>query len=393
MNNNNFLEGENLFKGIYQTLMLNKEFINFGFHKIIILSVTLSNNREYNIHSNTLITNDTTFEDYFLFVSNELANYNNLQYGYHNEEILKYNVLCWNVDDIKNSKIKQTHNTLLVKGVSPRIKKIGYQNIRSFTTSPVINKYWYKGLIKPISLFNKKGILKQEHFKPFFTMDLETIEFNKLQIPIAISSCGFYNNNLDNQIFLIDHILLQTDPDLALQDLWKKYFNYLKKVIDNEPSIEGKLTIFAHNLGNFDGYFLYKGLMLCYNPDHVTCIMDESNSFISIQHLDVPLIEWKDSLRIFPTSLDNLCKMFGVDSKISTYNPQFNSIDLFNNHELLQLFIQYSLQDAKALYDALYMAQFKYFDKFKVDIESVYSTATLSLKIFRTKFQDKPIYI
>ena len=224
-------------------------------------------------------------------------------------------------------------------------------------------------------------------------MDLETIEFNKLQIPIAISSCGFYNNNLDNQIFLIDHILLQTDPDLALQDLWNKYFNYLKKVIDNEPSIEGKLTIFAHNLGNFDGYFLYKGLMLCYNPDHVTCIMDESNSFISIQHLDVPLIEWKDSLRIFPTSLDNLCKMFGVDSKISTYNPQFNSIDLFNNHELLQLFIQYSLQDAKALYDALYMAQFKYFDKFKVDIESVYSTATLSLKIFRTMFQDKPIFI
>lgn len=198
MINNNSLSGEDLFKGIYQTLMSNKDFNNFGFHKIIILSVTLSNNREYNVHSNILIDNNTTFEDYFLFVSKDLSNYNNLEYGYHNEEILKYNVLCWNVDDKKNSKIKQTHNTLLVKGVSPRINKIGYQNIRSFTTSPVINRYWYKGLIKPISLFNKKGILKQLFVKTFFTMDLETIELNNLQIPIAISSCGFYNNNLDS---------------------------------------------------------------------------------------------------------------------------------------------------------------------------------------------------
>jgi hypothetical protein len=94
MKNNNCLEGENLFKGIYETLINNEQFIKFGFNKIIILSVTLSNNREYNIHSNTLIANDTTFEDYYLFVSSELSNYNNLQYGYHNEEIIKYNVLC-----------------------------------------------------------------------------------------------------------------------------------------------------------------------------------------------------------------------------------------------------------------------------------------------------------
>jgi len=38
-------------------------------------------------------------------------------------------------------------------------------------------------------------------------------------------------------------------------------------------------------------------------------------------------------------------------------------------------------------------AQLLYFNKFKVDVESVYSTATLSLKIFRTNFQDKSIFI
>ena len=397
MSNSNQLENENLFKGIYQTLMNNKEFIKLGYYKVIILSVTLSNNREYNLHSNTLITNLTTFEDYYKFVSNEIANYNNLQYGYHNEEVLLYNVLCWNVDDKNNSKIKQTHNTLIPK--TSNSKRIGFQNIRSFSTSTqkisVVNastRKWYKGLIKPISLYNKKGILKQQYSKPFFTMDLETIKLDS-QVVISISSCGYYNNKLDNQIFLIDHNLLQSNQDLALQELWNKYFTYLKNVIENEITLNGKLTVFVHNLGNFDGYFLYKGLMQCYNPDQVTCIMDESNSFISIQHLNVPYIEWKDSLRIFPISLDKLCKMFNVDSQISTYNPLFNSISLFNNLELLNSFIQYSLQDAKSLFQALLTAQFFYFDKFKVDIESVYSTATLALKIFRTNFLEHPIFI
>ena len=399
MINNNYLEGENLFKGIYQTLMSNKEFINFGFQKIIILSVTLATNKEYNLHSNILIDNDTSFEDYYLFVSKELNNYNNLQYGYHNEEILRYNVLCWNVDNEKNLKIKQTHNALLAKGVNPKIKKIyvnnGFQTIRTFSTTSVLNKNWFKGLIKPISLLNKKGILKQQFVKPFFTMDLETIHSNILgyQIVIAISSCGFHNGKVDKKIFLIDHILLQTDPELALQQLWNKYFNYLEQVIKNEPGIENKLTIFAHNLGNFDGYFLYKGLMLNYEPNQITSIMDESNTFISIQHLNIPFVEWKDSLRIFPISLNKLCKMFGVDGKLIPYNTSFSSIELFNNSDLLQSFIQYSLQDAKALYDALLNAQSIYFDKFKVDIESVYSTATLSLKIFRSNFQDKSIFI
>jgi DNA polymerase type B, organellar and viral len=133
--------------------------------------------------------------------------------------------------------------------------------------------------------------------------------------------------------------------------------------------------------------------MLCYNPDHVSSIIDDTNTFISIQHKDVPIIEWKDSLRIFPTSLNNLCRMFGADGKSMSYNDNFKSINIFNNSELLELFIKYSLQDAKSLFKALHTAQFIYFDKFKVDIESVYSTATLSLKIFRTMFQQEQMFI
>ena len=168
-------------------------------------------------------------------------------------------------------------------------------------------------------------------------MDIETINFNNNQTPIAISSCGMNDTNLESKLFLIDHILLQNDYDSAVKGLWNQYFNYLEGLkLSNDIS---KLTIFAHNLGDFDGYFLYKGLMNHYNPEHVTSIIDETNSFISIKLLSAIKtglsFEWKDSLRIFPISLDKLCTVFGVEGKLVPYNPKFNNISLFNSQRNL----------------------------------------------------------
>ena len=47
MVNNNLLEGEDLFKGIYNTLISNKKFLNFGYQKTIILSVVLISESEH----------------------------------------------------------------------------------------------------------------------------------------------------------------------------------------------------------------------------------------------------------------------------------------------------------------------------------------------------------
>lgn len=393
MVNSNNLEGEDLFRGIYKVLFLNDQFIEFGFNKIIILSVTLESEQEHNLHSNILINNDTTFEEYYEHVSHQLSNYHNLQYGYHNEAVLRYNMLVWNADHLKNKKIKQTLNALTISNKSEK---------RSFSTSCIVHdpnltttngKKWFKGLINPISVLNIKGELKQKSVKPIFTMDLETISLNGLETVVAISSCGWHNEQINNKIFLIDHNLLIVNQELATKQLWNKYFTYLEDVIKTEETIVDKLTIFAHNLGGFDGYFLYKALLNHYNPDYVSSLIDETNSFISIKNNDIPLIEWKDSLRIFPISLDKLCKMFLVEGKTASYNPHFNNIDLFNHTQLLQQFITYSKQDAKALYEALTTAQDIFFDKFKVDIETVYSTATLALKVYRTHFQKESIYI
>ena len=119
------------------------EFKEFGYHKIIILSCVLATDKVFQLHSNILINNNTSFDTYYSYVEKELSNYNNLLYGYHNEVIVAYKVKVWNMNNHRNTQIKHTHN-------------IYHSNIRSFSTSSILNRNWYTGLIKPISLYNKK---------------------------------------------------------------------------------------------------------------------------------------------------------------------------------------------------------------------------------------------
>jgi hypothetical protein len=284
-----------------------------------------------------LINNITTFNEYYDIIKNQLDRYNNLQYGYHNEQISRFLIKTWNVDNHRNLKIIQTNKAANIQYST--ISKNGELK-RTFTSSAVVNK-WYNSLIKPLSLLNSKGKLIVKNTKPIFTLDLETINFNNSEIPIAISSSGYYKGIIDNQIFLIDKDLLIKNHELAVFELWKKYFLYLENIIKNDNTITNKLTIFAHNLGDFDGYFLHKGLLNYYPVNEVNSLIDESNTFISILVNHGFQFEWKDSLRIFPTSLDKLCQMFAVEGKNIKYNPKFRNIKFLNDPILLQEFIEF----------------------------------------------------
>ena len=66
---------------------------------------------------------------------------------------------------------------------------------------------------------------------------------------------------------------------------------------------------------------------------------------------------------------------------------------LFGNENLLNEFINYSLQDSISLLEALLSAQHIYMKDFNIDICSIVSTSSLSLKIFRTKFLNVDIPI
>lgn len=123
-------------------------------------------------------------------------------------------------------------------------------------------------------------------------------------------------------------------------------------------------------------------------------IIDVDNKFISITlKLDNQTFVFKDSMRIFTCSLNELCEVFNVTGKLSIYKDEYNSFDLFNKPILLREFIDYALQDSISLYNALYKAQLGYHSKYKVDITTIVSAPSLAFKIFRLNYLDKDIPI
>lgn len=225
-------------------------------------------------------------------------------------------------------------------------------------------------------------------------MDIETIasKFNNTQIPIAISLA--YKNNDDKLFtkFLLTDVNLLNNlktEEIAVKNLFTELMNELVTI---QNDINSKIIIFTHNLGSFDGFFIFKYLSQILDNDKINTIIDQHHKFIVIES-EIKGINfiWKDSYRIFPVSLNALCKNFNQLGKTNEYNPIFNTLDFFleNNIELFKEFKEYSIQDSVSLLNSLLTAQKLYELEYNVDITSVWSTSTLSLKIFRQMFQDK----
>jgi hypothetical protein len=185
----------------------------------------------------------------------------------------------------------------------------------------------------------------------------------------------------------VPHIEYLIDRNKALKLFWLEFIDYL---INNDLPEH----IFLHNLGDFDGYFIFKALANYFPPENVNTIVDDYNSFIQIElNYKGKIFKFKDSLRIFPVPLNELCKVFNVEGKLFNYEPQFQNPQIFNQVDILSKFIDYGIRDSYSLFKALKNAQDLYYKKYRVDITTVFSTSTLSLKILRTCFLKNPIPI
>ena len=154
------------------------------------------------------------------------------------------------------------------------------------------------------------------------------------QHPVFIS----FSSSNRTEFFLIDRKLELLD---GINDLWFRFFDFLTSTHKNKIN-----TIFIHNLGGFDGIFLYKYLCNNYSNDQLKAIIDDANRFICVS-LKIEDCEYifKDSFRIFPCSLDELCNIFSVKGKIGSYRSEFNAFELFSDKGLLKEFIEYGKQD------------------------------------------------
>nr|YP_009715293.1 hypothetical protein [Russula subnigricans]QGK88099.1 hypothetical protein [Russula subnigricans] len=361
--NNQLLDHKNLFASLFTALTLEAEFLKIG-KKIMIVSIS-TEDRTFYIHKNIIVDENTSVYNYLEKIKNNIQTFYESGYPISTFNILQ--VKLWDYD-YKGRKKISTNNSI-------------YKFKRSFHTSCLNNKNTNINLnvIKPLK--KPKNINKIT----IATIDIETIEFNNYQLPISISFSYIFNNEMFTIFKLIDYNLLLKNPNQAVKLLW---LNFMEEI--NKLNLQ-RCVIFSHNLGSFDGYFLFKGVLELPEIDisKVNSIIDDLHRFISID------ITWKDSkfifkdsFRIFPVSLQELCKLFGVDGKLHVYNPLFNKISLFENNILLNQFIQYSKQDSISLLNALTKAQDIYIKEHKVDIATIWSTSTLSLKIFRQNFLD-----
>ncbi len=360
--NNYLLDHKNLFAALFAALILQSEFKKNG-KKIMIVSI-FNEDKTFFIHKNIIIDENTTIFNYLDKIKHSIQTFYESGYPLTAFQILQIKLWNYETKIILNGKKKTQTNSI-------------HQFRRNFHNNSVKFTQNQTDLIKPLK--TSKNINKTS----IATIDLETIQLNNNQIPISISFSYIFNNEIITLFELIDHNLLLNNSDKAIKELW---FNFMIKL--NNLNLN-KCIIYSHNLGSFDGYFIYKGVLELpdININKVNSIIDELHRFISIDLIwkDKKFI-FKDSLRLFPISLQEFCDLFNVEGKLHSYNPLFNKITLFENNNLLNSFIEYSKQDSISLLKALIKAQHIYINEYNVDICSIWSTSTLSFKIFRQNF-------
>jgi len=308
---------------IFNTVTQSAEFIKSRGRKTILPSAYIAD-KEVFIHRNIHLTEDTTLQEYLDITDKYVKKF--YDSGYAVSEYEKIVVKMW----ILNSGHK------ISNGNTNNFGRRGYH-----TTCVNSNELDSNYKMCPL---NEKETLKGNRI---CTMDIETIDINGNQTPIAISFAYTLRAKIKTIFNLIDPQLLIKNPDEAVNHLWQSFY---KELLSQDK--RSKFIIYSHNLGRFDGFFIYKGLLQLpdINISDVSSIIDLEKSFIGITAiLGNTNLVWKDSIRLFPLSLNELCKMFEVKGKLSAYNKDFSNIDLFNKPQLLQEFKEYSIQDSVSL--------------------------------------------
>jgi hypothetical protein len=111
------------------------------------------------------------------------------------------------------------------------------------------------------------GVLKrQKKIRDFATGDIETVSLNGQQVPILISSCVIDAA----KCFKVEPSVFKTNPNGAVLKMFFYYFNYLTST--------GIKHVFFHNLGGFDGRYIYNNIniyaRLTGKLSDVDCLMD-----------------------------------------------------------------------------------------------------------------------
>jgi hypothetical protein len=132
--NTNLLPHKKVLKAIYNKLMSNKEFLEFGYKKVILLFSKMDNGSTITFHPNVFISNSTPFDVYYKSIENHIqTTYDDTTLYGNIDQIPEFKVLVWNLDNLDNKNIKLT----LKSSNKPFKSNI---HTRSFSSSSYLDK-------------------------------------------------------------------------------------------------------------------------------------------------------------------------------------------------------------------------------------------------------------
>lgn len=152
---------------------------------------------------------------------------------------------------------------------------------------------------------------EQQVKKKYCVLDIETIvnPLDGSQLPFIVTIC--FDGEDEPILFMLDRKYLENQDmlDEGLNVLWTEVLDTLLIL-----KIE---TIFVHNLGGFDGFFIYKGLLNIDNivVDNISTLIDESNKFITISYKYQ--IEEESSDRYGNVKIKTLIELYYVYATVS----------------------------------------------------------------------------
>ena len=241
-----------------------------------------------------------------------------------------------------------------------------------------------------LSFWHKEiGILKAQErdYDNYLVIDIETFKLkssdNQIAYSVAIKGSEVFKllqlhtyDNYKNTPIESSHIMINDIIDyiisLKLPDRCKHF------------------VIFAHNLGSFDGYFILESLIkrVGVSVDDIKLIMDDSNSIVELKF---DKLIFRDSYRIFPTSLAKLATIC---------NLQFEKLPFTHNVELKDLdnsifqdeSYNYLRNDVDLLFGIIEHFKAHLMETYQIRLRDLYSTSNMAFKVFRTKFLKKEIH-
>ena len=232
----------------------------------------------------------------------------------------------------------------------------------------------------PVKLKKKKNIKKKKI--NYFTADFETVVIDKTHSIFMYSYYGI----IEKKVYSLVKDFLPKGDLIFIKDLEliliKQFLNNLKKISFKNNN---NIIVYMHNFGSFDGILLLNVLKKNLNIIKNTEFIIRNNSIYKVV-IDDGLIEFRDSFKLIPDSLNNISSLFLNNFKKEFYFKIFQNKVLINKHK--ESLKSYCFQDSYLLYASLYNFNKILFNNFNTSLIESLTISSLSFNIFRKKYYD-----